>query len=358
MRIVMNTGEEPLPVHLEPETVNVYGNEFSRRIQHYRNRFLPPLAEFFLAHMPRERAEKVVYPFGGGDLISALIPFAGVPEITTISLEQVGDPARIHIISRAELLRSLRSLNTQTGGMLSVGSNTSENLSNSQLNYLPVQLISFLLALVVHGYEPVAVYYFTLNGDGDIHYLDENDIIELNKQRPDRLRLSWCRPNFSPAFANVEIQYKSNNTGDKHGTEGQGPNPVFRHIAASLSNGRLINNNPLRKHLEGKGQVNGLVKGASYLLWQDEYAVFRDYMLAHMPFIVSDSTGIPPGYAVAAGFRIKTFGRFNGSFLRANRTHNQAFCELWGKNPYIGMPSRFGYVDSHGQPHMMFSIKA
>ncbi len=98
-----------------------------------------------------------------------------------------------------------------------------------------------------------------------------------------------------------------------------------------------------------------MVKGASYLLWQHGYSLIRDHRLTHMPFIVSDSTGIPVEYATAAGFRIKTFGKFSGSFLRANNTHNNAFRALWDTNPYIKMPSRFGYVDRDGQAHMMFS---
>ena len=350
MRIVMNIGHEPLPVHIEAETVGVHARQFAQRMQRYRKKFAPPLRKFYQTYLPQQRPVNVVYLFGGGDLISALLPFPEAPELTTISLEQAGDPRRIKSIDQEELQCSLSNLKKQFGGMLSVGSNTSENLSNSQRNYLPVQLVSFLVALVVHDYEPVAVYYFTLNEDGTIHYLNESEITELNKKPADRLRLSWCRPNFSSAFANVEIQYKRRN-------KPEGPIQIFRHIGASLANGRFVNNFPLRNHLDAKGQVSGLVKGASYLLWQDGYAHVRDYMLTHMPFIVSDSSGIPFDYATAAGFRIKTFGKFSGSFLKADNSHNEAFRTLWNNNSYTKMPSRFGYVDSDGQPHLMFSIK-
>ena len=41
----------------------------------------------------------VVYPFGGGDLLSALVAFPDATEITTISLEQAGDPRRLRTLT-------------------------------------------------------------------------------------------------------------------------------------------------------------------------------------------------------------------------------------------------------------------
>ena len=108
---------------------------------------------------------------------------------------------------------------------------------------------------------------------------------------------------------------------------------IFRHIAANLSNGRFSKNIPLRKHLEPKGQVVGLVKGASYLLWQDRYSLIRDHVLAYMPFIVSDSSGVPVVYALASGYQIQTFREFRGSFLRANDRHNESLRALWQSIP-------------------------
>ena len=70
----------------------------------------------------------------------------------------------------------------EIGGLISVGSNTSENLSNQQRNELPGQVSSFLLGLVAGGYEPVAMRYFTLDDTGAIHYLDRTEIDELDHQ--------------------------------------------------------------------------------------------------------------------------------------------------------------------------------
>ena len=59
---------------------------------------------------------------------------------------------------------------------MSVGSNTSTNLSAGQRNELPGQVSSFLLGLVAGGYEPVSMRYFTLDDSGEIHYVEQADI--------------------------------------------------------------------------------------------------------------------------------------------------------------------------------------
>ncbi len=350
MRVVFNGGDELLPKCLDTETVHAHARRFAQRMARYRTGYAPVLHKFLQENLPQQRPAAVVYPFGGGDLISALLAFPNAPELTTLSLELAGAPCDLDALNHEDLLQSLRHLNARIGGMLSVGSNTSENLSESQQNLLPVQVISFLTALAIHGYEPVAMYYFLLKNDGTIRHLSEADILEQKNGVADHLISTWRRPKFSPAFANVEIRYKRAN-------HSEAPTQIFRHIAANLHNGQFANNVPLQKHLAAKGQVCGLVKGASYHLWRNGYSLIRNCMLTHMPFIVSDSTGIPLEFSTAAGFSVTTFGKFRGSFLRADAAHNEAFRALWEKNPHVKMPSRFGYVDSADQAHMMLSIR-
>src|SRR5262249_24373182 len=95
----------------------------------------------------------------------------------------------------------------------------------------------------------------------------------------------WLSPNFSEAFAHVEIRYVK--TGDPTVR-------VHRHLGWNLANDYLADHPELLKYLEAKGKVTMMTKGASYLLWYKDFSTIRDYMLAHLAWMVSDSTGIPP----------------------------------------------------------------
>ena len=325
----------------------------------YRARYFEGGHAFFDELVPKDARDVVVYPFGGGDLISALVAFPDAKEITTISLELAGDPRRIDTLDRQRLSASLDALRIEIGGLLSTGSNTSENLSASQQNDLPAQVSSFLMGLAAGGYEPVAMRFFRLEPDGSIHYLDRAEIdaieqVQTAKGKPTAKGTAksrkgdWQSPNFSEAFANVEIQYRK--VGDTQVR-------VHRHIAWNLGDRYMDEHPELLRHLEAKGKVTILTKGASYLLWRPDFSRIRDYMLGHLAWMLSDSTGIPPMYAAKAGMVQDTYGKFTGPFLagaeETGKRHADDFRALWKKNRFRKLPFRFGYLDAAKQPHLL-----
>ena len=321
-----------------------------KRIAEFRTTYFDNGRAWFDAVVPKDLPRTVVYPFGGGDLLSALVAFPNATEITTISLELAGDPRRLRTLAPAAVERSLGALRAEIGGLISVGSNTSENLSNQQRNDLPGQVSSFLLGLVAGGYEPVSMRYFTLEDTGAIHYLSQTEIDELDKQaqksHPKSLKHDWQSPNFSHAFANVEIQYKKPGDAELH---------VHRHIGWNLGDDYLGKHPELVRHLENKGMVTMLTKGASYLLWRGDFAVIRGYMLDHLRWMLSDSTGIPPTFARPAGMVQETYGRYSGAFLESagGNRHDDAFIALWLAQKARRLPFRFGYVDKDKQAHLV-----
>ncbi len=316
----------------------------------FRKTYIDKGHTWFESVVPKDAPKTVVYPFGGGDLLSALVAFPDATEITTISLERAGDPRRLKNLTPNQLENSLGALRAEIGGLISVGSNTSENLSAQQKNDLPGQVSSFLIGLVTAGYEPVAMRYFTLDDTGKIHYLEQAEIDAMDKaaesHKTKALKGDWSSPNFSDAFTNVEITYKR---------KGETQLRVHRHIGWNLGDDYMGKHPELRLHLEAKGKVTMLTKGASYLLWSSNFGLIRNYMLDHLAWMLSDSTGIPPRYAKKAGMIQETYGYYNGAFLEGGQgTQNDLdFIDLWAKQPRRKLPFRFGYVDKDKQAHLV-----
>jgi hypothetical protein len=314
-------------------------------IKKFRAAYFEKHRPWFEGVVPKEH-RTVVYPFGGGDLLSALVAFPEAAEITTISLEQAGDPRRLRTLKPRQIEASLGALRAEIGGLISVGSNTSENLSKQQDNDLPGQVSSFLLGLVAGGYEPVAMRYFTIDEAGELRYFEQADIEALDARRGKKLKHDWESPNFSEAFQNVEIRYRRPGEADLR---------VHRHIGWNLGDDYLKKHPQLLRHLVKKGKVIMLTKGASYLLWRGDFSVIRNYMLANLSWMLSDSTGIPPIHARPAGMVQETYGSFNGAFLEGARDNRSdtSFLELWRKNPRRSLGFRFGYVDKDGSGHLV-----
>lgn len=314
----------------------------------YRAKYIEGGRAFFDEIEPDDIPRTVVYPFGGGDLISALAAFPDADEITTISLEMAGDPRRIGKLATRELDASLGRLRGELGGTLSVGSNTSENLSSSQRNDLPAQVSSFLLGLAAAGFEPVSVRYLRLQDDGSIHYITADEIAASDGRATRARKGDWHDPNFSDEFANVEIEYR------KHGDPADRIR-VHRHFGWNLRDKELDASPQLLRHLEQKGKVTALVKGASYLLWRGDFSRIRTYLLDNLAWMLSDSTGIPPKFAREKGMVQETYGRFAGAFLEGadGTRHSEDFVALWARNKKRRLPFRFGYVDASKQAHLV-----
>jgi len=345
---------------IDPELATIVAahcKTIRKRMAEFRARYFEGGRAFFDALVPDDAPRTVVYPFGGGDLISALVAFPDATEITTISLELAGDPRRINELPPKHLAASLGALRVEIGGLLAVGSNTSENLSASQKNDLPAQVSSFLMGLAAGGYEPVDMRFFRLGPDGAIQYLEQPEIDAIEaagrKGKAKSRKGDWSSPNFSEAFANVEIRYRK--VGDEQIR-------VHRHLGWNLADKYLTDHPELLRHLEAKGKVTILTKGASYLLWRGDFSKIRDYMLGHLAWMLSDSTGIPPVHARKAGMVQETYGRYDGAFLEgaesSGKRHSDDFRALWQKNKYRKLPFRFGYVDAVGQPHLVVTRPA
>jgi hypothetical protein len=99
-----------------------------------------------------------------------------------------------------------------------------------------------------------------------------------------------------------------------------------------------------------------MTKAASYLIWNDGFSGIRDYLLAHMTWMVSDSTGISPHYAKKGGFTQKTYGIFTGAFLDdADPNVSDTMVKLWADQPKRHLPFRYGYPDKDKHVHLMIT---
>ncbi|MBI5542659.1 MAG: hypothetical protein HY901_02130 [Deltaproteobacteria bacterium] len=351
-RVVACAGNDPLPAHLDARVVDEHCKAMGPKKEAYQKKWIGQARDFIAKLRPAGLPSTVVYPFGGGDLISALTTYPEATDISTLSLEHAGDPRRLNDIEKARLKESLGLFRKTIWGLLMKDNSTTENLQKGQGSDIPGEIGFFLVALAEHGYEPVSLRFFTIQQDGSLHYLSEEEIAALEKKRAKTLRGKWESPDLSVAFSNSEIVFKAAGSGP------DAPTRVHRHFAANLGNDGFQVHPEVLTHLESKGRISAMTKAASYLLWRDEFAQIRDYLLAHMDFMVSDSTGIPPKYLAKAGFALETYGKFSKSFLGANEEHNKAFRKAWRDQPQRELPFRYGYIDGGGGgPHLFVARK-
>jgi len=332
----------PAPEAFDPKLLASHCDIIKKAQLDYLMKWVSPARSFFAEHVPRDIPRKVVYPFAGGDLSTALTVFPGADEITTISLEPAGDPRALAALKGRDLDAALRKVEDELKFLYRVNfSNTINMIDAMREGSLPTQLIFGLSALKIHGYEVVALRYFRLEPDGRIHYLDDKDVAAAPP--PDK-----ARPQVrNRIFANAEIQFR------KPGGRIQ----VYRHIQQNLDNEHLKQDPRTLKHLEAKGTIAGMTKAASYLLSWDSFSAMRDYLTGHVTWMVSDATGVAPKWGKPAGFEYETYGAFLGPHIQAGGSIAKDWRVEFEAEPKRDLAFRFGYYDKNNANHLIIMHK-
>ncbi|MGA2985677.1 MAG: hypothetical protein ABSG32_17845 [Terriglobia bacterium] len=352
-RVVACSGDAALPANLDPQIVARHCQQLKARMERYRRVYMTRAMPFLAALRPDGLPDTVVYPFGGGDLLAALTTYPDARSITTLSLELSGDPRRITTMDNKQLDRSLDLVDRNIGGLLAANDSTSEALMGTQQGDLPGQLSYFLVALAVHGFEPVSLRYFHVEADGSLHYYSAAEVRGMETRRARARHGEWTSPDFSEAFANSELVFRPVNA--------RGPLRIHRHIGANLRDSSLKKNVGILRYLESLGRMVAMTKAASYCLWNAGFSRIRNYLLANMVFMISDGTGIPPELARRAGFVQETYGRFQGAMCFdgcPSSEYDEQFRDLWASQPQRKLGFRYGYVDAKGSNHLLVTRRA
>lgn len=341
-RVVACGSDDALPEGMDARVVEAHCKALLPKVQSYRAKYVGEAKSFIAGLRPEGLPATVVYPCGGGDLISALTTYPDAVDITTLSLEHAGDPRRLDKIDSKRLAESLAAFRRSVWGLLMADNSTTENMQNLQRGEIPGQLAFFLVGLAVQGYEPVSLRYFALNPDGTLRYLSLEEVAAQEKTLAKTLRGQWQSPDVSVAFSNAELAFRP---------KGGGPLRVHRHFAADIGDRGLKKDGAILKYLSTKGRVSAMTKAASYVLWRKDFSLVRKYLFDHMEFMISDSTGIPPRYVEGTGFTYETYGTFTGSFLgtEEDKENNAALRKLWKSQPSRALPFRYGYPDASGK---------
>jgi len=330
-----------VPARFETAAVNAHCDKIDRLIDGFRTGWLAKAATFFGSIRPATLPDTVVYPFAGGDLVSAIVTYPNASQYNAISVETVGDPRAVDTVDGKALERTYMITEHNITNQFKVAHSRTDNLARAERDALPAELIFALIALRVYNLEPVRLNYFHVRADGTLEYLTREQLDAPQGQGDDN------------RFDSMELAFRP---------EGSGPTgrvQIFRHFSANLDNKHLADSPGLLKYLETNGKVAAMTKAASYLLWGDRFSTIRNYLLAHMVWMPSDSTGIPPHFAVAAGFTQETYGTFEGPFLEdATKGPDVEFATLWRSQPHRDAPMAYGYPDMHHHYHILITTPA
>ncbi len=346
--------DDPIPPQFSAKAIDAHCREITAVYAAYKKAWADQAKAFIAELRPRDLTTTVVYPFGGGDLVSALVVYPDATELTTISLEAAGDVRVIDTIGKAKLYSDLDDITYDIRRLYAAAHSTTKSLQHASHSTVPGTLMFALAGLAVHGMEPVSLRYFDIEPDGQLRYLTNDELDQraaelaaAKKQPPKTYTHYWYEQD--SAFGNVEIQYRPRG-------DATAPLRTYRHIVANLDDPHMTKDDRVLRHLRLKGKVAVMTKAASFLLWYDDFSQIRDYLLEHTAWMISDASGLPPSYAGPAGYEQITYGDFTGPYFVIDDKNVRAqFIKLWKDQPHRDLPFRFGYPDNARHNHLMIT---
>ncbi len=329
------------PATVKAELVEAHCKKVKEAQADYKTSWIAKARPFFETNVPKTVQKTVVYPFAGGDLSTALTVYPDADEITTLSLEPAGDPRALGKLDDKGLKTALSVVAKELSSLYRSNFSVTMNMIGAMRSgKLPTQLIFGLSALAIHGYEPTSMRYFKLSKKGEIHYLTDEDLVKIDKIKDIGMR--------NRSLSNVELKFRK--PGSKH-------EQTYRHIMANLDDAHIKADPRALAHLEQKGTVSGMTKAASYLLTFDEFKTMRKYVIDHIDWMVSDSTGLPPKYGEPAGFEYETHGIYEQSNMAAGGPVTPQWRKMFKEQPQRPLDFRFGYPDKKLRGHLVIMRK-
>src|SRR5512143_1829080 len=109
-RVAACGSDEAIPERFSAKAITAHCKEMAGIYASYRKAWADAAKAFIAELRPRDLPRTVVYPFGGGDLSSALAVYPDATELTTIALEAPGDIRAIDTITKDKLAVDLDSV--------------------------------------------------------------------------------------------------------------------------------------------------------------------------------------------------------------------------------------------------------
>lgn len=339
----LDPSPSPAPSAFDAAMVDEHCKALAQLYVDYKKNWMDVAMPFIAKLVPADSPKTVVYPFGGGDLMGALATYPDATEYTTISLEIAADVRKVDGAPKAALKSELGRYRTVLGKYFDKAHSRTDNLDIGTKSVLPGEVVFDLAALVLHGYEPLAVRYFRFDQDGAPKYVTDDEIAKADQAVKDKKKKSEDVDN--ELFRNMEIMFR------KKGDPGA-PLKTVRHVAWNLDDNHMKADPRLTKHLEAKGKIAAMTKAGSHLLWSDDFSIIRDYLAKHTDWMISDTTGFTPAYAKKAGFVQDTYGTYTWPepFGAVDAKTATEVKKLFETNPHVDVNFRYGYPDkdSHG----------
>ncbi len=270
----------------------------------------------------------VFYPFSGPDysFVSAFYPYA--KNYLFIGLENIGSIPDFKQYTDLEIEQYINSLSNALKDFFSVGYFSTEkmkhNFRSPEMNGVVHPLLFFITRT---GNKINNLEYFVINQFGLPDIVDS-----LN---PTDTSIKGIKFSFSGDYGNKDLYY----------------------LQVDLSNDNFPQHPELLTFISNFKEKNIFLKSSSYLLQQDKFSIFRDFLIQQAAKILQDDSGFGYEYLLNSGFNVQLFGNYYHTLNIFKEFSQPKLQQAYEKQKPEKLPFRFGYNIPFDETALIYAIK-
>lgn len=140
-------------------------------------------------------------------------------------------------------------------------------------------------------------------------------------------------------------------------TNAQQDTCTIHYLSANLNNSNFKENGHLYSFLKSNAFDMAYLKGASYLLHNTEFSYFRSYLLAHLPAILQDDTGIPLRFFEFSNWNFELFGTYTKPIRLFKNRYQNDLDSFYKSSKPIPLGFGLGYNFKNQNSALIFAQK-
>jgi hypothetical protein len=146
----------------------------------------------------------------------------------------------------------------------------------------------------------------------------------------------------------VRINYTDNQSGDAQ---------TLYYFTTDISDGGIKSNPGFLKFSEHFGTGSSFLKSSSYLMFEEDFATIRNFILVHSNRIVQDDSGIPLAYFSPDKWSLRLFGNYLGPIELFKQHYQPKLQELFAQSNPPPLDFGFGYRWNYKEANLMVATR-
>ena len=270
----------------------------------------------------------VFYPFGGPDLLHAVVLYSNSSEFILAGLEPITEIPNIAGFTSQEQNAYLDSLSSSLRDIFGKSFFITRNMKND-LQQVSGVVPLFLVFIARTGHEMVGMNYISIDSAGNDHEVSFDELVMSRVKA---------------------VRFEFRNRGGGHLKR-------MYYLSGDVSNPGLRSKKEFNAFLNRKKPFNTFIKSASYLMHQEYFSLIRGLIIESSESILQDDTGIPYRFLKGDDYKGYFFGEYQRPvktffYLEKQEDLDSAF--QIKSNP---LPFSLGYHWGDRKQHYMFFKK-